>query len=305
MGTTSINRRRRLLLAGGVALPLAGCDGPRALDGPDAPAFDPALIVPRRRPALAVVFGAGGPRGFAHVGVVKVLERSGIVPELIVGSSIGAVIGALWAGGMKASAIEKLALDIGVAQFVTYRWGAGMGGNGNRIEDKVGELVGGRRIESLPTRLAIVAARRDTRAAIAFNCGDIAVAARASSAIPGSFLPVRINGVDYIDGDEYSPVPAGLTRTLGADMVVAIDVSAHASSIPADAPAAWAKRDRLRAGQSETEKRAADIFIHPDLGYYASVRHEYRLRSIAIAERETERALPALRALIAARTRAG
>ena len=301
MRATSIDRKRRLLLAGGVALPLAGCDGPREMDGPDAPAFDAALTAPRRRPSLAVVFGAGGPRGFAHVGVVKVLERSGIVPELIVGSSIGAVIGALWAAGMKAPEIEKLALDIGVAQFVTYRWGAGMTGNGNRIEDMVGDLVHGRRIETLPTRVAIVAARRDTRAPIAFNRGDIAVAARASSAIPGTFLPVRINGVEYIDGDEYSPVPAGLTRTLGADMVVAIDVSAHASSIPANAPAVWAERDRLRARQSETEKRAADIFIHPDLGYYASVRYEYRLRSIAIAERETERVLPALRALIAAR----
>ena len=293
------------MLAGAVALPLAGCDAPREMDGADAPTFDPARTAPRRRPALAVVFGAGGPRGFAHVGVVKVLERSGIVPELIVGASIGAVIGALWAGGMKASAIEKLALDIGVAQFVTYRWGAGMVGNGNRIEDKVGELVHGRRIESLPTRLAIIAARRDTRAPVAFNRGNIAVAARASSAIPGTFLPVRINGVEYIDGDEYSPVPAGLTRTLGADIVVAVDVSAHASSIPADAPAAWVGRDRQRAGQSDTEKRAADIFIHPDLGYYASVRREYRLRSIAIAERETERLLPALRARIATPTRAG
>jgi NTE family protein len=276
---------------------IAGCAGGIAeFNGPDAPSFTPYPANQRAR--IALVIGAGGPRGFAHIGVLKVLEENGIEADLVVGASVGAMIGALYANGMSALEIEKIALNLDAKKFIGIST-SGFKGNGNAVESFIHELTDGRPLDGMKRRLAVtVAATRDNTLHV-FNRGNTSAATRASSATPGQFFPVKIRGVEYHDGDEAAPVPIKAARELGADVVIALDVSAYVSAIPTEAPEAWGTRDRKRAAMVDAEKKYADVFIHPDLGYYASISDGYRRMCIKRGEDAARAALPAIRAAIA------
>lgn len=269
-----------------------GCAGNIAeFNGPDAPRF--AAFSPDNRPRLALVLGGGGPRGFAHVGVLKVLEANGIQPDLVVGASVGAVIGALYANGISAAEIEKIALAIDPKRFIGVSI-SGFSGNGTALEAFIRERTDGKPLEGLKRKLAVTAARRDSNLLTIFTRGNLGAAVRASSATPGQFAPVKILGVEYHDGDEAQPVPIRAARDLGAEVVIAVDVSAYLDP-PAEAPDAWRIRDRKRTALIETERALADVFIHPDLNYYASISEAYRLMCIQRGEDATRAALPKIR----------
>ena len=292
-----MRRYCRYLLTFCFAVAIAGCAGGIAdYDGPDAPRLVawPANDPPR----IALVLGAGGPRGFAHIGVLKVLEANGIEPDLVVGASVGAMIGAMYAAGFSAAEIEKIALELNVRRFIGVSWD-GFKGNGGAVESFIHDYVGGKPMQKLKRRLAITAATKRDNTLTIFNHGSTGAAARASSATPGQFNPVRILGVEYHDGDEATPVPIKAARQLGAGVVIAIDVSAFVSSIPVDVPVDWAQRDRSRAAKIDAEKKQADVYIHPDLGYYAGISDQYRRMCIARGEEATLAALPAIRAALA------
>jgi NTE family protein len=127
---------------------------------------------------------------------------------------------------------------------------------------------------------------------------------RASSALPGRFAPARIHGQDYIDGDEVSPVPIRIAKEMGADVIIAVDVSAHLSSTPPEAPSHWQIRDRRRSAQIAAEAPLATVIIHPDLGYYADIREAYRTKCIRIGHETAQKMIPAIRqALTSAKAR--
>ena len=293
------NRRksvRRIAFALG-ALMLAGCAGGIAeYNGPDAPWFAPYAA--NKHPRVALVLGAGGPRGFAHVGVLKVLEANGIDADLVVGASVGAMIGALYAERVPAAEIEKIAIDLDPKQFIGIS-SSGFTGNGNAIENFINERTGGKALDGFSRKLAVTAANRTGNALTVFNRGNTAGAVRASSATPGQFAPVRIRGVEYYDGDEAEPVPIRVARDLGAQVVIAVDVSAHVSAIPPSAPAEWAVRDRMRASKVQAQSIYADVLIHPDLGYYASISEAYRRMCIQRGEDAARAALPKIRDALA------
>jgi NTE family protein len=294
-----VNHQRRKLLAATLTAPwwLGGCAGSIAeYNGPDAPTFVPYAV--HERPRIALVLGAGGPRGFAHVGVLKVLEESGFDADLVVGASVGAMIGALYANDAKAAAIEKIALELSAARFIGIST-SGFKGNGDAVAAFITELTDGKPLEAMKRRLAVTAARRGDNALRVFNRGNTAAATRASSATPNQFAPVRIHGVEYHDGDEAAPVPIRAARELGAALVVAVDVCAHVSAIPPEAPASWSVRDKKRAALVAAEAPFADVVIHPDLGYYASVTDSYRRMCIARGEASAREALPKIRAALA------
>src|SRR6185503_3592653 len=203
---------------------LGGCvEGGGEFSGPQAPHFEPPAPG-TARPRLALVLGSGGGRGFAHIGVLKVLDENGIRPDLIVGASVGAVVGALYASGMSAVQIEKLAYGLGFFDFFDFNMILKEPASGRRTQELVGEHVGGRMIEQLPIAFAATATRERDSTLVAFNRGDTGIAVRASAASPGQFEPVRISGETYVDGDEASPVPIRAARRLGARVVIAIDV---------------------------------------------------------------------------------
>ena len=287
---------RRFALALAVLL-LESCAGGIAeFNGPDAPRFSPYDA--NQRPRVALVLGAGGPRGFAHVGVLKVLEANGIDADLVVGASVGAMIGALYAERVSAVEIEKLALDLDPKKFIGIST-SGFTGNGNAIENFINERTGGKALDGFSRKFAVTAANRAGNALTVFNRGNTAGAVRASSATPGQFAPVRIRGVEYHDGDEAEPVPIRVARDLGAEVVIAVDVSAHVSAIPPSAPAEWAVRDRMRARKVQAQAMYADVVIHPDLGYYASISEAYRRMCIQRGADAARAALPKIRAALA------
>jgi len=263
------------------------------------PSFDPARV---GHPGIALVLGGGGPRGFAHVGVIKVLEEAGIVPDLVVGSSVGSMVGALYAGGMSAAQLEREALELDVMRFFEVRMLAGGRASGTVTQEWVNERVGGRPMEALGKSLVATAVRQRDGKLVLFNRGDTGLAARASSASPETFQPVRIGDESYLDGDDASPVPIRAARELGARFVIAVNVAAYPETTPANAPREWVDKDARRARLVAQEAPQADVLLHPDIGYYAGHSMEYRKRVIALAEAYTRAQLPAIKAALARAT---
>ena len=248
---------------------------------------------------VALVLGSGGPRGFAHVGVLKVLEENGIRADLVVGTSVGAMVGALYADGKSATEIEAEARAINVMDFFEWSYIRGGPATGAMTQKWVNEKVEGKPIESLRMPFAVTATRLRDNKQVLFNHGDTGLAVRASSASPGQFTPVQFAGEMYVDGDESSPVPIRAARSLGAKFVIAVDVSAYESSTPPNAPREWVEKDARRTKQVAAEAPQADVLLHPDIGYYAGHDKEYRDRVIAAAERYTRQQIPAIRAAYA------
>jgi NTE family protein len=287
--------------AAALAIAIAGC----AKAPPEvAPDRLPRFVQPTGpSPRVALVLGSGGPRGFAHIGVLKALEDAGIKPDLIVGSSVGAMVGALYASGVGARELERMAYDINMLQFFEWRMLGGKMPSGEAIQSYVDEHVNGVPIERLRTPFVATATRVSDGKLVLFNTGDTGLAVRASSASPGEFEPVMIGNDSYVDGDEASPVPIHAARMLGAQVVIAVDVSAYVQTTPPGVPVEWVEKDARRARQIALEAPEADVMIHPDIGYYAGESEAYRRKVIAIAERVARDKIPAIRvALERART---
>lgn len=196
----------------------------------------PPALAPHSRPLLAVALSGGTRRGYAHIGVVRAFERAGLKPDIIVGTSVGAIVGSLWAAGVSADAMELAAreLDAGVlSDWSPSVWQLTRGqlkglAGGRDLIAFVARHTGGKRIEDLPTRFAAVASDLHRGTSVILNHGDTALAVRASSGVPLAFAPVRamVAGQwhELIDGAMAQPVPVAAARALGADYVVAVDV---------------------------------------------------------------------------------
>jgi NTE family protein len=279
-----------------LALGLAGCNTGTDVPSDRVPRFVEAT---KAAPRVALVLGSGGPRGFAHIGALKALDDAGIRPDLVVGSSVGAMVGSLYAAGLSARELEKLAYDINVLEFFEFRLLTGGLATGATVQAYVNEKVNGKPIEELKIPFVAAATRVSDGKLALFNRGDTGLAVRAASASPGQFAPVKVNGEMYVDGDEASPVPIHAARKLGAKVVIAVDVSAYASDTPPDVPREWVVKDERRAKQVAAEAPEADVLIHPNIGYYAGHNEDYRRRVIATAERATREKLPQIRAALA------
>jgi len=282
--------RSARVLAALALVALAGC-----ITADVPPERFPRFVKVPGTPRIALVLGSGAPRGFAHIGVIKELEEIGIKPDLIVGSSVGSMVGALYASGMTAAQLEKLAHEINILQFVEWSVLTHTPGSGKPVQEYVNEKVHGRTIEQLPVAFAAAATRMSDHKLVLFNHGDTGLAVRASSASAPDFEKVRIGDETYMDSDEMSPVPIRAARSLGARVVIAVDVSAFAYDTPPGVPQEWIDKDARRAKQIAAEAPDADVLLHPNIGYYAGHSEEYRKRVIAAAERYTREHMPAIR----------
>lgn len=269
---------------------------------PDAPVALSRVQLLQPRPEVALVLGPGGPRGYAHIGVMRVLEEAGIRPDLVVGTSVGALLGVFWASGLSAAEIDERSVQHGLlsvfdpSPFADRGWV-----HGRRLQDYVNEGVRGRPLQALPRRVIVVATRRADKAPRFFASGNAGVAVRASAAIPGLVSPVGIAGVEYEDGDESLPLAVSAARAAGAGFVIAVNVYARPERTPPDVSAALKARDLLRRARIDREAAKADVLLHPDVGYHASPLPGFAADCRRQGEASARAALPALQALLAAR----
>lgn len=202
------------------AVLLSGC---AALPNPAVSQVAPAIVRPA--PKIALVLGGGGTRGFAHVGVIKALEAQGIVPDIIVGTSVGSAIGALYAAGYTGFQLQEMSIPMKQERVVDWSWPNRGLFTGKPLQDYINRAVKQATLEKLRRPFAVVATDLASGEKIVFRSGNTGMAVSASCAVPGIFQPVVINGRSYVDGGLVSPVPVGEARALGADFVIAVNIS--------------------------------------------------------------------------------
>ncbi len=283
-----------LLSAAAAATVLIGC-APFNHTGPDSPVARPSLQALDPRPRVALVLSSGGPRGYAHIGVMRVLEEAGVEIDLVVGTSVGSLLGAFWADGRTAVEIDALSKDGGpltlfdLSPFADRGWI-----RGQRLQDYVNTRLVHRNMEQMPRRLVVGATRRDDKAPVFFTSGNAGVAVRASSAVPGILSPVGIDGTEYEDGDESLPLAVRAARQAGARFVIAVDVTPRPESAPEGTSQSQRERVARRAARIAPEAALADYLIHADLGFGASPLPSYFEYARATGERSARTHLPRL-----------
>lgn len=277
-----------------LTIALAGC-APFNHTGPDSPRALDTVAPMEPRPRVALVLSSGGPRGYAHIGVMRVLEDAGIEIDLVVGTSVGSLLGAFWADGRSAAELDVLSEDGGpltlfdLSPFADRGWI-----HGQRLQDYVNTRLANKAIEDFPRRLVIGATRRDDKSPVFFTSGNAGVAVRASSAVPGILSPVGIEGIEYEDGDESLPLAVRAARQAGARFVIAVDVTPRPDAAPADASEAQRERVIRRSARIAPEAALADHLIHAELAFAASPLPSYFRYARATGELSARRQLPQL-----------
>jgi NTE family protein len=285
-------------------LVLSGCSvfSPPLPVPPEVPMSEPVVEAPARRaPRLGLVLGGGAARGFAHVGVIQVLERNGLRPDLVVGTSAGSLVAALYASGMGPAELERAALAIEESALTDWTmpiFGRGLL-RGDALERYVRGEVKGRLIEKMPLPLGILATDLGTGEGVLFQRGDTAHAVRASSAVPGLFVPVAIAGREYVDGGLVAPVPVEQARAMGAEVVLAVDISSDPKGNSAQGWVQVMLQTTAIMGQSINRYAMSGpgvVAVRPALSGVGSADFSSRQRSIEAGRAAMQAALPKLKA---------
>ena len=288
-------------------LPLAFCAvlaGGCASTGGPAPAVatptppPPAKVAPIR---IGLALGGGAAKGFAHIGVIKMLEANGIQPEVVSGTSAGSVVGALYASGMDAFQMQRQAFALDEAKIRDVSLFSGGVVKGQKLQDYVNELVGQRPLEKMRKRFAVVSTQLETGERTVFVRGNTGQAVRASSSIPGVFEPVAIGRKHYVDGGVVSPVPVDAARQLGADFVIAVDISSKASGRNPGSLLGTVNQSITIMGQKlgQQELARADVVVRPDVNDIGATDFDQRNNAILEGERAALAAMPQIRAQLA------
>ena len=287
-------RRQLLVLAAAATTGACSVQPDEDHDGRHAPEASP---LPAGRVArVAWVLGSGGPRGFVHLGVLKALVELGLKPDLVVGSSVGAVVGCLFAGGVPVERLLKLGMELTAVELARWSPFSAERLNGGAIAHLVRQELPQSRLEQFPIAMACVATRVRDNATVAFTQGDAGVAVQASAAVEGQFTPVRIRGERFVDPDFHMPLPVRLARGLGAQRVLAVDASAHENKAPPGAER-FREWDMRKRRLTHPDATSADVLLHPDFGYWAGFSREYRERLMQAGYEDTMANAQRLRAM--------
>jgi len=268
----------------------------------------PKAIPPPPRPAkVAVVLGAGAAKGFAHVGVLKILESRNIPIHMVVGTSVGSLVGCLYAYGHDAYKLQAIAHAMVRDDVVDLTLPANGFIKGEKLENYVNRMVQGAAIEAFRIPFHAVAADIQTGEETVFGTGNAGMAVRASCSVPGVFQPARISGKTYVDGGLVSPVAVDVARRYGADVVIAVDISAGRNrAVPQGTIETIIHSvDIMYAKIAQMQLPRADVVIKPDVGHIGSSDFTQRHEAILAGEKAAAAAIPAIEAVLAKSLHAG
>lgn len=282
-----------------VSVLLAGCAAPERL-APPTP-----VVAPKRAPVIGLALGGGAARGFAHVGVIQVLEEAGIRPNLVVGTSAGSVVATLYASGRSGAQLQQVADSMEEAAITDWTlpiFSRGML-RGEALARYINTLVKGRLIEDMTLPLGIVATDLNSGQGVLFRRGDTGTAVRASSSVPGVFQPVKIGLREYVDGGLVSPVPVRYARQMGAELVIAVDISSVAEgNLMGDTLDILMQTFTIMAKSiNNFELREADVVVRPTQTGLNSTDFTARKRAIEAGRAAMQKMLPQLKAAIEAK----
>jgi NTE family protein len=250
--------------------------------------------------------GGGAARGFAHVGVIQVLEEAGIRPTLVTGTSAGSLVAALYASGKSGAQLQQIAETMEEATIADWTLQIFTRGvlRGEALAKYVNTQVGQKPIEAMVIPLGIVATDLNSGNDVLFQRGDTGTAVRASSAVPAVFQPVKVGSREYVDGGLVSPVPVRAARKMGAELIIAVDISTPPEASAANGTLEILLQTFTIMGKSIStiELKDADVLVRPSLQGVSSADFSARKRSIEAGRQAMLLALPQLRAAIEAKT---
>lgn len=305
-----ISKRNFLLTLGALALAGCGSTPPPEPVTPPAPVVvqppAPVAVTPRKV-KIALALGGGAARGFAHIGVIKALESQGIVPDIVVGTSAGSVVGAMYAAGHNGFSLQKMAMDMDEAMISDWAlplFSTSPGVlKGEALQNYVNKTVGNKPIEKLKIPFGAVAVDLQNGQPILFVRGNTGMAVRASSSVPGVFQPVRIGNRTFVDGGLVAPVPVKYAREMGGEFIIAVNISTQT-----DTQATQSSLDVLMQtfsimGQrlNHFELKDADVVIQPRLGTMKSQDFTSRNQAILAGEQAAFAVMNQLKAKLKAK----
>jgi NTE family protein len=300
--------RRSLLSALAASLLLAACgstptQAPVQIAAAPVPAPQPVA----RKVKIGLALGGGAARGFAHIGVIKALEAQGIVPDIVVGTSAGSVVGSMYAYGYNGFTLQKMAMEMDEASISDWAlpfFSKSSGVlKGEALQAYVNKAVHGQPIEKLKIPFGAVATDLKTGQPILFRRGNTGQAVRASSAVPSVFQPVSIAGKTYVDGGLVAPVPVRFAKEMGAEFIIAVNISsateaqATASSLDVLMQTFTIMGQRL----NQHELKDADIVITPALGTMGSADFNGRNLAVLAGEQAAASVMSQLKAQLKAK----
>lgn len=283
---------------------LVACAAPKPLQFPNVIEPQSVVIEPVRsnQPIVALALGSGGERGFAHIGVIKALEENDIPIDIVVGTSAGSVVGALYAGGYNGVALEQLAIQMDRDKLNDFDLSKRGYIRGEQLQEFINLALQNRSIEQLDKPFVAISTQLATGNAVAFNRGNAGKVVRASSSIPGIFYPVLIGGMEYVDGDLKKPVPVSVAREMGADIVIAVDISQQPKDNPAPQDIIDILTQSIRIMRQSIlvhELDSAQVVIRPAIGITPDIDAASKLHLIKIGEDAGLAAIPQIREWIA------
>ena len=266
-------------------------------------ATTPPIVPPQAplKPAkIAVVLGAGASKGFAHIGVLKVLESHKIPIHMVVGTSVGSFVGSLYAYGYNPYQLQTIAFAIQKDDVADYIIPDNGFIKGEKLENFVNQKVKYTTIDKFRIPFYAVATNIQTGGEMVFGRGNTGRAVRASCSIPGVFNPVVIGGKAHVDGGVVSPVAVDVARRYGADIVIAVDIS---GSLSAAAPTGTVETimqaiDIMHNKMAVVQLKNADVVIRPKVGDIGSSDFTRRHETIMEGEKAAQEAIPAIQQII-------
>lgn len=273
-----------------------------ALIGCDKTVKTPTQITPlkAREPIIAIALGGGGAKGFAHIGVLKVLESHGIKPKIVTGTSAGSFVGSIYASGKSPYQLQQIAVQLKESDLRDLTLNSQGIVLGQKLQDFVNRNVANKPIEQFPIRFAAVATRLDNGKKADFIKGNAGQAVRASCSIPNVFVPATIAKTRYVDGGLVSPIPVKTAKDMGADIIIAVDISARPSG--SQAMSMWGLLDQtinIMGQQSiNNELSQANIVIQPKVGNLGTLDLKSSNQAILEGEKSAQLKITAIQAAI-------